>query len=340
MHIALRDECGAQEGSSDLYMIGSATFSGAGSTGSGPTPSATPTAGPSPMLAPTPSPSATPSTTPSTTPTLPASTQVTAPGIKAVRYIHSFAVLNCANSIRKKLGNITVANATIACAIIYATHNDVPGRDIAASDASWAKYLARGDFRVAASIPAVTATCQSGRVTALSPLTGSTRRFGYTPVLSVLKTVYHVPADPYQGDGGKWNTGLPSVSYSTDGSSVSLEFPVSVAASYVESKGNTYFLGYELPFVWFDIRETLQCGGGVSTQILYSDTPSLSVYQGGREVYTDRQTGDWGDFFLSGKQGHFHWDPGQGNLDPACHTVTFAPGATTGQRSSCAGPPP
>lgn len=285
---------------------------------------------------PTPSPSVTPSTTPTTPPP---STQVTAPDVKVVRYIHSFAVLNCANSVRKKLGNITVANATIACAIIDATHNDAPGRDIAASDASWAKYLSRGDFRVAASIPAVTATCQSGQVTALSPLTDSTRRFGYTPLLSVLKTVYHIPADPYQGDGGKWNTGLPSVSFSTDGSSVSLEFPVSVAASYVESKGNTFLLGYELPFVWFDIRETIQCAGGVSTQILYSDTPSLSVYRGGREVYTDRQTTDWGDFFLSGKQGHFHYDPGQGNLDPACHTVTFAPGATTGQRSSCAGPP-
>jgi len=63
------------------------------------------------------------------------------------------------------------------------------------------------------------------------------------------------------------------------------------------------------------------------------------VYQGGHQVYTDRQTGDWEAFFRSGKQGVLHYDPGQGNLDPACHTVTLAPGATTGQRLSCAGPP-
>jgi hypothetical protein len=89
----------------------------------------------------------------------------------------------------------------------------------------------------------------------------------------------------------------------------------------------------------FDIKETISCGGAVSTQIVYSDTPSLSVHRGGSQVFTDRQTTDWGAFFQSGNPGHFHYDPGQGNLDPACHTVTFAPGSTAGQRSACAGPP-
>jgi hypothetical protein len=70
-----------------------------------------------------------------------------------------------------------------------------------------------------------------------------------------------------------------------------------------------------------------------------NDDSSFSVYRGGVQVLTDRQTTDWGSFFKSGRQGLTRYDPGQGNLDPACHTVTFAPGSKAGQRSTCAGPP-
>ena len=283
-------------------------------------------------------------TTPGTTPPTSAPVKVTAPSVRVVRYIHSFAMINCANSIRQKFGNLSLPSALVTCAIINSTHNGVPGSNIAASDRQWAAFLGRGDFRVAASLPEVTATCQGGRIAALSPLTGSTRRFGYTPFRRVVGipatgTLYHAPADPYQGDSGRWNTGSPAVTFAADGSSVSLEFPVAVAASYAESKGNTLLLGVDLPFVWFDLKETIRCSGDVSTEILYSDTPSLSVYRGGVQVFTDRQTTDWGSFFKSGRQGLTRYDPGQGNLDPACHTVTFALGSEAGQRSTCAGPP-
>ena len=41
------------------------------------------------------------------------------------------------------------------------------------------------------------------------------------------------------------------------------------------------------------------------------------MYQGGHQVYTDRQTGDWGAFFRSGQQGVLHYDPGQGKPLPS-----------------------
>src|SRR4030095_6595570 len=116
-------------------------------------------------------------------------------------------------------------------------------------------------------------------------------------------TLYHIPGDPFEGDGGRWSKGSPSVSFEPNGSGVTLEFPVSVAASYVESVGNSLLLGRELPFVWFDIKEKVSCNGAVSTVITYSDTPSLSVYRGGAQVFTDRQTNRWGDFFASGTAG-------------------------------------
>jgi hypothetical protein len=42
------------------------------------------------------------------------------------------------------------------------------------------------------------------------------RRFGYTPIPRVpgTRVEYHLPGDPYQGDGGRWNTGSPNASFS------------------------------------------------------------------------------------------------------------------------------
>jgi glycine rich protein len=277
-----------------------------------------------------------------TTPTAPPKiTTVVAPSWNVVRYIHSFAVGSCANSVRKKLGTIRYPAALGACEIINLTHNPEPKATVASSDKAWQAYLKARDYRVTASIPKIAVTCRNGRITAKTSLEGAVRRFGYTPIVRLPGTriAYHLPGDPYRGDGGRWNTGSPAVRFTTRGDAMTIDFKVSVAAIYAKSKGNALLLGRELPFVWFDLTETIKCSGGVTTVIAYSDTPSMSVYRGGSQVYTARQTGDWGTFFASATTGLLKYDPGKGVLDPACHTVSFFTPTAAARRTACTGPP-
>jgi hypothetical protein len=50
---------------------------------------------------------------------------------------------------------------------------------------------------------------------------------------------------------------------------------------------------------------------------------SLSVYRAGTQVFTERQTTDWGAFLACATPGFTASDLGKGTLDPACHAVSF-----------------
>lgn len=261
---------------------------------------------------------------------------VSAPEFKVVRYIHSFSVNRCANSILVKFPYVRFNRALLVCATLGLSRNRVPARDIATSPEKWEKFLKAGQFRVAMSIPSATITCIRGTISALR-LGGATQlRFGYTPGPDGT----HIPGQPYKGDGGRWKTGELVTRYSPDRSLVTMDLKGAVAASFLESSGNGALLGRALPFVWTDMKETLGCNGYSNTEITYSDMPTIDTYRGGSFIDEVIQTPDWGKFLAAGQPIIAPTPPGYGVLDPYCGLIRYSPSSTSAPSDLiCLGPP-
>jgi hypothetical protein len=298
LHIIFRDGCGSLEGNTDVYLTGDAAFAGQQQTST-----------------------------------------VTTPDFKIVRYIHSLSIPSCAVSVdtaslfARPGSNKAAAAAAAACSALQLTHNAVPGPGIAASAASWSKFVKSKQYRTLVDLPSATLNCSNGQVANLSWAAGAYRNFGYTPLLGGLA---YVAGQPYLDDDGKWHDTPPDVTHAADNSSVSIDFRAAAAASLGESYG-TLILGHVLPFVWVSMHEEISCDGTTGIEIDYSNTPTTVIYRDGTEIFSQLQTGDWGSFIASG--GTKNVRAGHGNLDPHCSTVSFVPAnADFSQQSNCGGP--
>ena len=157
---------------------------------------------------------------------------------------------------------------------------------------------------------------------------------GFTPVRA--KGLRHyVAGEKYAEQGGAWYEVDPKVTDGPNGGAVRIQYKVAARAGTAENAGNPFISGYTLPFVWTVVQTKLHCDGSSPTVVTYSKMPSTVVYKDGRQVFTDRQTSDWGGFIKSGSRGQVR--RGHGNLYRPCRAQGFGLAPTATLTPDCRG---
>jgi hypothetical protein len=217
-----------------------------------------------------------------------------------------------------------------------ATHNPEPASDAASTQGSWNAFRQGKEYRSIVHLPRYEITCDTAGNVIGQPRARDVPGIsaGFTPVIVwSWKAGPHgfpywstrrdyVAGEKYAEQKGAWYDVDPKTTGGLNGGAVRVQYQVAVRAGTAENAGNPLLSGYSLPFVWTVVQTELHCDGSAPTVVTYSKMPSIVVYQDGREVFSDRQTSDWGGFIKAGGRGHVR--SGHGRLYESCSAHGFA----------------
>ncbi len=267
---------------------------------------------------------------------------VTGPDYKVVRYIRDLNVATCTASMFRAVPvtqTFQKAQAVAGCVGLDKTANPTPSASIASSVDSWHNFLKSREYRMVLHLPRYTLRCDdSGQaISTPTPDVAPFVSYGYTPLrlkylnyvspataIAGLDGALYIPADPYLGGGGIWNTGTPVLEKAEDGRSYHITYRVAARLSWVENVASPLVtpIGNAAPNVWAEAQQDLRCDGTAPTAVFLSSIPSTHIYKDGQLVNDTRQTTELGRFISSGIEGNDFF-PGTGVLDPYCTAVAF-----------------
>lgn len=254
---------------------------------------------------------------------------VVAPSYTVVRYVHNIAFLDCYGDLREA----KISNASVLCAFLDNSANGYPPSNL--GGAALQRFIQGKDYRGYTNLPSYTVTCTNGQVTAENTTPGSSPfswSLGYTRIKGPHGSLREL-AEPYTSDNNYDRTS-PTIALSADHSSVSISYDAASRIALGERVGNYGLSGYDAPFIWDNITETIGCDGTQLTTVENTVFPTTDIYVDGAEVRYEKQSSDIASFI---KEGGTVLNPvGYGNLAYPCHVAVFSGAVLDNAYDSCA----
>jgi hypothetical protein len=225
-----------------------------------------------------------------------------APDVKATMHIRDFRPADFCGELETV--GIHCWNPAVVAALdaLRVSANTEPPNSFDAN--SWPAWVASKEYRGYQHINRFTLTCSYGRIVAPPSITGESST-GYTK----LPWGYN-PSDVYQGPA------FPQgFTYDIDPTNTCVTVHERRASrlSHNERWAAYTALGYDAPFIWSDLEETVCCNGVVQVQDRHATFPTYRLYINDGLVDEEQQH-DLAQFLASG--GTTFNPDGQGNLAP------------------------
>ena len=230
---------------------------------------------------------------------------IVGPDVKVVQYIDSFANVpgfNCPLDLTANLPT-SAAQAVTACGLLDVSANPKPPPSTVAP--FWQDFISSQEYRSFVHVPAVAINCDVNGVTSTwmdqTLLQNSiAENPGYTPRRIPPPPAYD-PGDKYQGTlSNLFSANHATLSTQAGNTGVVVTYLGSTRVATVERAAAYALLGYDAPFVYDVVRETVNCDGSSHVSVVASNFPTTNLYLNDTLASYNEQTTRLAEFIKSG----------------------------------------